>query len=485
MYVLLDLEGLRGGLHLHADVDVERLGRSGGLLVVPAVHGELRVVGVLHPAALVFPVAIDIDALADETLVEFVKQVELALQIDHRARLALAVDHEERGNACGAGYEGVVGTERRRDVYDTRTVLDGDVVARNDPEGLVGGVVPVAVGIRLDGLHPRQQLLVVHAYEVGSLVFADNLERNELVAGLVLLEGETFGLLVEMGVEQRLGQYGGHLLTRVCVPGADGHVVDLRADAERRIRRQGPRRGGPCQEAGGAPTLHLGFGVRDAELAHDGRVLHVAVAARLVQLVGREPRAGGRRVGLDRVALVEQPLVEELLEQPPQRLDVFVVVGDVGVVHIDPVSHLARELLPHARELHDGLAAGAVVLLDRDLPPDVLLRDAELLLDAQLHRESVRVPSGLAVHEVSLLGLVAAEDVLDRAGHDVVDARHAVCRRGTFVEDEGRVPFAGRDAFVECVVGVPLVQHLGGEACQVEPFVLLELHVGMVFLLIF
>ena len=341
--------------------------------------------------------------------------------------------------------------------------------------------MPVAVGIRLDGLHPRQQLLVVHAHEFRALVFTDDLEGNELVAGLVLLEGDSLGLFVEVGVEQCLGQHDGHLLARVAVPGADGDVVDLRTHAERRIRRKGPRRGGPGQKVGRAPALHLGLRVADAELSHDGRILHVAVAARLVQLVRRKARTGGRRVGLDRIALVEEPLVEELLEQPPQRLDVFVVVGDVGVVHIDPVAHLARELLPDARKLHDRLAAGAVVLLDRDFLADILLRDAELLLDAQLHGKSVGVPAGLAVHEVPLLRLVAAEDVLDRAGHDVVDTRHAVGRGGTLVEYEGRMAFTRRDAFVECVAGVPLVQHLGGEACQVEPFVLLELHVGMVF----
>ena len=474
--VLLDAEGLRCGLHLHADVDVERLGGLRGLLVVAAVDGELRVVGVLDPAAGIFAVAVDVDALGDEALVELVEQVELAREVDHRAGLAALVDHEERRNARGARHEGVVGTERRGDMDDTRTVLRGDVVAQDHAEGLLRGVVPVAVAIHLDGLDPRQQLLVVHAFEFGTLVFADDLERHELVAWLVGVERETLGLLVEVVVEQRLGQHGGDLLTRVGVVRAHGHVVDLRADAERRVRGQGPRRRGPGQEAGRAPARHFGLRVEDAELPDDGRVLDVAVAARLVQLVRRETRAGGRRVGLDRVALVEQTLVEELLEQPPQRLDVLVVVGDVGVVHVDPVAHLARELLPHARELHDGLAARAVVLLDGDAAADVLLRDAELLLDAQLHGQAVGVPSGLAVHEVAALGLVAAEDVLDRAGHHVVDARHAVGRGGTLVEDERGVSLAGGDAFVEGVVRVPFGEHVGGQTCQVETFILLELH---------
>ena len=482
MDVLLDPERLSRGLHLHADIDVERLCRGGGLLVVPALHGELRVVGVLHPAAFVLPVCFDVHALADEALVQLFEPVEPALEVHHRARLALFVYHEERRNACSTRHEGVVGAERRGDMHDTRTVLHGDVVAQNDAERLLRGVVPHSLGVRLDGLDPRQQLFVLHAFQLGTLVFARDFERNELVARLVCVEREPFGLLVEMGVEQRLGQHDGHLLARVGVPRAHGHVIEFRTHAEGRVRRQGPRRGGPGEEVGRAPALHSGLGVLDAELSHHGGVLHVAVASRLVQLVGREPRAGGRRIGLDGVALVEQPLVEELLEQPPQRLDVLVVVGDVGIVHIDPVAHLARELLPHARELHHRLAAGAVVLLDRDRLADILLRDAELLLHAQLHGQPVGVPTRLAVHQVALLGLVAAEDVLDRAGHDVMDARLAVGRRGTLVEYERRTALAGRDAFVECVAGVPLAQDIGGQTGQVEPFVLLELHIGKLFL---
>ncbi len=475
MDVLLDAECLARGLELHADVYVERLGRSGGLLVVAAVDGELRVVGVLDPAAGVVGVFRN-DACRGEALVELFPKVELAREVDHRARLAPLVDHEERRDACGARHESVVGAERRGDVDDTRTVLGRHVVARDDAESLIGGVAPLAALVRLDGLDPRQQLLVGHAHELRALVAAHHLVGHQFVSRLVGVEREPLGLLVEVGVEQRLGHHDRGLLACVGVVGAHGRVVDLRTHAQRRVRGERPRRGGPRQKRGGAPALHLGLGREDAELRHDGRVLHVAVAARLVQLVRREARAGGRRVGLDGVALVEQPLVEELLEQPPERLDVFVVVGDVGVLHVDPVAHLARELLPHARELHDGLAAGAVVLLDRDRAADVLLGDAQLLLHAQLDGQAVGVPARLAVDQIALLGLVAAEDVLDRAGHDVVDARHAVGRRGPFVEDERGVTLARGDALAEGVAGVPFGEDLGGDARQIESFVLLELH---------
>ena len=181
-----------------------------------------------------------------------------------------------------------------------------------------------------------------------------------------------------------------------------------------------------------------------------------------------EACSGGRRVGLDGVALVEESLLVELAEQPPERLDVLVVVGDVGVLHVDPVAHLVAQVGPFAGVHHHVLAALAVVVLDADGFADVFLRDAELLLHAELHGQSVCVPSGLAVDLVALHRLEAAEGVLDAACQHMVYARVSVGRRGAFVEDERGTAFPLGDAPVEDVLCVPLLEHLFACFAQVE-----------------
>ena len=100
----------------------------------------------------------------------------------------------------------------------------------------------------------------------------------------------------------------------------------------------------------------------------------------------------------------------------------------------DPVPHLVGELFPFAGVLHHLLAAGLVIAGDGDLLPDVFLGDTQHVLHAQLHRESVGIPPGFAVDAVTLECLVAAYDILDGAGHHMVDSRLAVGRRGTFVK---------------------------------------------------
>ena len=125
------------------------------------------------------------------------------------------------------------------------------------------------------------------------------------------------------------------------------------------------------------------------------------------------------------------------------------------MLEVNPVAHLTGELVPEVLVFQHLGAACAVVFIYGNLLPDVLFGDAEVLLDAQLYGKAVGVPSGLAIHKVSLLRLVAAEDVLDGAGHHVVDARLAVSRRGAVVENIRRMTFRQLLSFLESLVFLP------------------------------
>ena len=70
---------------------------------------------------------------------------------------------------------------------------------------------------------------------------------------------------------------------------------------------------------------------------------------------------------------------------------------------------------------------------------NVLLGDAQCLFDAKLHRKTVGIPAGFALHALSFERAVAAKNVLEGAGHHVVNAGLAVGRRGAFKEDESVV----------------------------------------------
>jgi len=454
--MLLDAERLALKLELHAEIDVER--RIG--------LAQRRVVGILDEPPRELAVGRRIDVRADELGIEVLQTEELARAVDHRLALARAIDDHQRRDAALLGHPVVVGAERRRDMHDAGTVLGRHVVAGDDAER-------IAVG-----RDPREQRLVADACQVLAHVLALDTERYVFAAGLVAVHRKVFVLLREIGRAQVFGQKDGKRSARIGIERPHAHVADSGPHGQRRVRGQRPGRRRPCHE------VHVAVGpveqpfallvAHDAEQGRAGRVLHVAVTAGLVQLVIAETRTGRRRVRLNRIALVKKPLLVQFGKQMPQRLDILVVIGDVRVLHIDPVAHPARQPLPCVGIGHHLPAADAVVLLDRYFRPDILLRDAELLLDAQLDGQSVRIPSGFAMDQKAPLGLVAADDVLDRAGHHMVDTRHAVGRGRSLVKHERRMPFAGRDAFAERIDGVPPLQHLAVDGREVEPFVFLE-----------
>ena len=136
--------------------------------------GAPAVVGVLDVASGVTVPCLHVDVLTNEVIVKVVNYVILALKVDNGALVALLVDEHDGRHAGLLSHVGVVGTEVRGDVHNARTVVGGDVVA--------GDYAERAVRHRT---YHRQQLLVVHAYEVCALVVRYYLIRYYLVAFLI------------------------------------------------------------------------------------------------------------------------------------------------------------------------------------------------------------------------------------------------------------------------------------------------------------
>src|SRR5947208_15616316 len=90
----------------------------------------------------------------------------------------------------------------------------------------------------------------------------------------------------------------------------------------------------------------------------------------------------------------------------------------------------------------------------------VLVPDAELALDLDLHRQAVAVPAALALHRVPAHGLVAGEQVLEHTGEDVVRAGTAVRGGRALVEHPGIRALAPPDRLAEDVALKPAAQDL-------------------------
>ena len=311
--------------------------------------------------------------------------------------------HDDR-QPVGAADLHVVRAERRGLVHQAGAVLGGDVVREHDE---VGGRATL-----LD----RREL--------------DQLERALVGPALHLRAGHRpldRPALAERRAEQRLGH------DQLLVAVGREHVGHVGPHRHGRVGHEGPRRRRPHQQRGsllrprtrGQREAHVDAGVGDRLVA-------------LGDLVVGEARLVAGAVRRDPVVLDQQALAVDLLEGPPDRLDVLGVHRAVGLPHVDPAAHPVGHLLPEVHVALHRLTAALVELRDAEGLDVGLAGEAELLLDGELDRQAVAVPAALAVDLVALHRPEPREDVLEGARLDVVGARSAVGRRRALVEGPAR-----------------------------------------------
>ena len=262
---------------------------------------------------------------------KLVEGVVAAFEVYHRACLSFGIDHEEGrypGIACNLG---VVCAESWGYVDDACAVVGRYIITRYHAERTVGALhKAVCVHFKyflrmlfrifakpfgtmfakfLRGLHPWHQLLIAHTYKLRTFPAAYYLIRHYLVALLVFIKRLLVSSGFEVSRQQGLAEYCCQFFASVGIIGAHGHVVEFRAYAESRVGRKSPWGSGPCQKCRGAPASHFGLGIEYGEDSRGRGVFHVAVAARLIELMRTQTCTGCRRVRLDGISLIEIALV--------------------------------------------------------------------------------------------------------------------------------------------------------------------------------
>ena len=150
----------------------------------------------------------------------------------------------------------------------------------------------------------------------------------------------------------------------------------------------------------------------------------VVLLARLLVLRERRPAA---RTPLGRAMALVQPAARvHLLEEAPDVLDVRVREGEVVVAPVHPHAEALRLLDHHRGVVRDALAAlrgelGQAIRLDL-----ALRVEPECLLHLDLDMQALGVEAVLVARVEPVHGLVALEDVLQRAAVAVVDAHRVV-----------------------------------------------------------
>ena len=190
----------------------------------------------------------------------------------------------------------------------------------------------------------------------------DEIERR-LVAGALQIGAweavQNLCLFAEYAADERLGNDHRRVVARKL--GAD--VSELWINCDGSVGDQSPWRRCPDDQL--VASLQRSFRFDQWEADEDAGVDHILVA--LGDLVRGERSAAARAVRDDLVALVKHLLVPDLLQRPPDRLDVAGVERAIGIVEIDPEADPLGQAIPLVKEGEDRVAALLVELGDAEL----------------------------------------------------------------------------------------------------------------------
>ena len=323
----------------------------------------------------------------------------------------------------------VVSAEGRCQVHDAGTVAGRDEVAGDHV-------------VRVRDLDEVEGRPVVQAFEIAA--------RHP---------GQDLSIVTERGLQKILGDH------QRALAGPRHHVRGLRRDGDRGVRDQCPRRRRPDEQ------LHAGEPGGQITVEHlagheHGRVDDGLVALR--EFVVAQRRATPRTERGDAVVLLEQSVVEDLLQRPPDAVDVLRRHGPVRLVHVHPVAHAGCHLRESVHVAQDRLATLLVEGLDAVCLDVRLAVESEFTFHGQFHRQPVTVPAGLARDVEALHGAVTRVQVLEDPGLDVMDTGRAVGGGRALVEGPLRAVGCLPQRTVEDVVVLPEGDHLAFHLRQID-----------------
>ena len=247
---------------------------------------------------------------------------------------------------------GAVETNRVHDV-EARLLAEA-VVVFAEGNGGVDQAGAVLIGYEIGGQHGVAALAPVGG--------GDEIERR-FVAGALQIGAweavQNLCLFAEYAADERLGNDHRRVVARKL--GAD--VSELWINCDGSVGDQSPWRRCPDDQL--VASLQRSFRFDQWEADEDAGVDHILVA--LGDLVRGERSAAARAVRDDLVALVKHLLVPDLLQRPPDRLDVAGVERAVGVIKIDPKTDPLGQAIPLVKEGEDRVAALLVELGDAEL----------------------------------------------------------------------------------------------------------------------
>ena len=173
--------------------------------------------------------------------------------------------------------------------------------------------------ISTDNCEAPLLLHVLEVVEEGNVFLSDECLTWDLFKNFVLLDVS----LLEDFLQARFSENIYLLLFLV----NNLQIDEFRVDGEGQVAGQGPRGSGPSDDAGVRVLFQW-------EGDDNSGIIHILVVGASLKV--REHSVAGSREGHDPGATVDQTLIEDLLEGPPDTLHEIAIHGLVVIIEVDP-----------------------------------------------------------------------------------------------------------------------------------------------------
>jgi len=154
-------------------------------------------------------------------------------------------------------------------------------------------------------------------------------------------------------------------------------------------------------------------------------------------------------------SFVKESFIPNFLQSPPLRLDEIVVIRYIWMLHISPEPNCAGEVFPHSFVFPYTFFTFLdewfkTVFLDL-----ILSVQSEHLLNFQLYRKTMRIPSCLSRNHITFHCAVSRNHILDNTGQNVSDMRLAIGCRRSVIENIIRASFFFIHTLLEDIFVIP------------------------------
>ena len=129
------------------------------------------------------------------------------------------------------------------------------------------------------------------------------------------------------------------------------------------------------------------------------------------------------------MTFIEKSLIPDLSESPPNRLNIIIVVCYIWVVHIGPKANAVTHFFPIALINKDAV----FTLFDKVFNAIIfylrLAADAKAFLNLEFNWQTVGIPAGFSLNQVSLHRAVPWNQILNCTSKNMTYVRFSICGR--------------------------------------------------------